>query len=165
MILPDRRSGLLLVISSPSGAGKTTLARRLAGEFELHFSVSYTRASPRKDEVQGKDYHFVSRERFAQMVEGHEFAEMGDGAWQPVRNQHGDGETARLPTGWTACSTSTNQGGRQIRRPVAAESVLCFILPPSMGELERRLRQRATDSNRRHRAPASHRPRGAHPLR
>ena len=146
MILPDRRSGLLLVISSPSGAGKTTLARRLAGEFELHFSVSYTTRQPRKDEVQGKDYHFVSRERFAQMVEGHEFAE-----WAMVHgNQYGTSMAtvnSSLADGMDCLFDIDYQGGRQIRRLWPAESVLCFILPPSMGELERRLRQRATDSN------------------
>jgi len=146
MTLPDRRSGLLLVISSPSGAGKTTLARRLAGEFELHFSVSYTTRQPRKDEVQGKDYHFVSRERFAQMVEGHEFAE-----WAMVHdNQYGTSMAtvnSSLADGMDCLFDIDYQGGRQIRRLWPAESVLCFILPPSMGELERRLRQRATDSN------------------
>ena len=136
----------MLVISSPSGAGKTTLARRLAGEFELHFSVSYTTRQPRKDEVQGKDYHFVSRERFAQMVEGHEFAE-----WAMVHgNQYGTSMAtvnSSLADGMDCLFDIDYQGGRQIRRLWPAESVLCFILPPSMGELERRLRQRATDSN------------------
>ena len=146
MTLPDRRSGLLLVISSPSGAGKTTLARRLAGEFDLHFSVSYTTREPRKDEVQDKDYHFVSRERFGQMVEGRQFAE-----WAMVHgNQYGTSMATvntSLANGGDCLFDIDYQGGRQIRRLWPTESVLCFILPPSMGELERRLRQRATDTS------------------
>ena len=67
--------GLLFVISSPSGAGKTTLARRLAGEFALRFSVSFTTRSPRGGEVEGRDYCFVSNERFAAMLSAGEFAE------------------------------------------------------------------------------------------
>lgn len=73
-IRPGAR-GLLLVISSPSGAGKTTLARRLAAELELQFSVSTTTRSPRPGEVDGKDYHFVSNERFDAMVQANAFAE------------------------------------------------------------------------------------------
>jgi len=146
MTPPDRRRGLLLVISSPSGAGKTTLARRLAGEFDLRFSVSYTTREPRKDEVQGEDYHFVSPGRFAQMVEDHQFAE-----WAIV---HGNHYGTSIATVNASLADSVDclfdidyQGGRQIRQLWPQESVLCFILPPSMKELERRLRQRATDAN------------------
>jgi guanylate kinase len=142
----DRRSGLLLVISSPSGAGKTTLARRLAGEFELRFSVSYTTREPRRGEVQGKDYHFVSRECFAEMIEGKEFAE-----WAVVHgNQYGTSiatVNASLADGVDCLFDVDYQGGHQIRRLWPTQSVLCFILPPSMEELERRLRRRATDAD------------------
>jgi guanylate kinase len=137
--------GLLLVISSPSGAGKTTLARRLASEIPLRFSVSVTTRSPRPGEVEGRDYGFVSNARFDEMIAGGEFAE-----WAVV---HGNRYGTRIATveeclrGGSDCLFDVDfQGGRQIRRQWPADSVLCFILPPSMVELERRLRQRATDA-------------------
>jgi guanylate kinase len=141
----DVSRGLLLVISSPSGAGKTTLARRLAAEFDIRFSVSYTTRSPRTGEVEGKDYFFVSGERFDQMVANQEFAE-----WAVV---HGNRYGTSIATvqqsiaGGVDCLFDVDyQGGRQIRRLWPADSVLCFILPPSMEELESRLRRRATDA-------------------
>jgi guanylate kinase len=141
----DVSRGLLLVISSPSGAGKTTLARRLAAEFDIRFSVSYTTRSPRTGEVEGKDYFFVSGERFDQMVANQEFAE-----WAVVHgNRYGTSIAAvqQSITGGIDCLFDVDyQGGRQIRRQWPADSVLCFILPPSMEELESRLRRRATDA-------------------
>jgi guanylate kinase len=141
----DVKRGLLLVISSPSGAGKTTLARRLAAEFDIRFSVSYTTRSPRSGEVEGKDYFFVSGERFDRMIEAHEFAE-----WAVV---HGNRYGTSIATVEEAIAKGADclfdvdfQGGRQIRKLWPADSVLCFILPPSMGELESRLRRRATDA-------------------
>jgi len=137
--------GLLLVISSPSGAGKTTLARRLAGEFSLRFSVSVTTRSPRAGEVDGRDYHFVSHARFDEMVAAGEFAE-----WAVVHgNRYGTSIAAvqqALTRGDDCLFDVDFQGGRQIRLQWPDDSVLCFILPPSMQELERRLRQRATDA-------------------
>jgi guanylate kinase len=137
--------GLLLVISSPSGAGKTTLARRLAGEFPLGFSVSVTTRRPRAGEVEGKDYCFVSNARFDEMVAAGEFAE-----WAVVHdNRYGTRIAtveAALREGCDCLFDVDFQGGRQIRRQWPTDSVLCFILPPSMVELERRLRQRATDA-------------------
>ena len=143
-------TGELLAHATPDRARaifeQSATARRLAAEFDLRFSVSYTTREPRPGEVQGTDYHFVSRERFAQMVEGHEFAE-----WAMVHgNQYGTSMAtvnSSLADGMDCLFDIDYQGGRQIRRLWPAESVLCFILPPSMGELERRLRQRATDSN------------------
>ena len=137
--------GLLLVISSPSGAGKTTLARRLAAEFALRFSVSFTTRSPRPGEVEGQDYCFVSNARFDEMIAAQEFAE-----WAVV---HGNRYGTSIATVEQAVQSGSDclfdvdfQGGRQIRRQWPDDSVLCFILPPSMDELERRLRRRATDA-------------------
>lgn len=137
--------GLLLVISSPSGAGKTTLSRQLAAEFNIGFSVSYTTRKPRTGEVEGKDYCFVTNDRFDQMVASGEFAE-----WAVVHgNRYGTCiETVRqaIQKGDDCLFDVDFQGGRQIRKNWPEDSVLCFILPPSMKELEDRLRRRATDA-------------------
>ena len=137
--------GLLLVISSPSGAGKTTLARRLAAEFDIRFSVSYTTRSPRKGEVDGKDYCFITGARFDEMVAGREFAE-----WAMVHgNRYGTSIATvqeSIARGIDCLFDVDYQGGQQIRQLWPGDSVLCFILPPSMEELESRLRRRATDS-------------------
>ena len=139
------RRGILLVISSPSGAGKTTLARRLAKEHQLHFSVSYTTRKPRPGEVDGRDYHFVDAATFNHMVDAQEFAEHAV--------VHGNRYGTAISTVNSAIEQGVNclfdidyQGGQQIRRQWPNDSVLCFILPPSLAELERRLRSRGTDS-------------------
>jgi guanylate kinase len=140
------KRGILLVISSPSGAGKTTLARKLASAHALHFSVSYTTRPPRPGEVNGRDYHFVSNDEFSRMIEAKEFAE-----WAVVHgNRYGTAITTvnRAIEQGTDCLFDIDyQGGQQIRQQWPHDSVLCFILPPSVAELERRLRQRATDSD------------------
>jgi guanylate kinase len=137
--------GLLLVISSPSGAGKTTLARKLAAEFDIGFSVSFTTRKAREGEVDGKDYCFVSNERFDAMIAANEFAE-----WAVV---HGNRYGTSVRTVQTSIASGSDclfdvdyQGSRQIRKLWPDESMLCFILPPSMAELEHRLRRRATDA-------------------
>lgn len=139
------KRGLLFVVSSPSGAGKTTLAHRLAAEHGLSFSVSYTTRKPRAGEVDGRDYHFVSNEVFERMATAREFAE-----WAVV---HGNRYGTAIATVNQAIEQGVDtlfdvdyQGGRQIRQSWPSDSILCFILPPSMQELERRLRSRGTDS-------------------
>jgi guanylate kinase len=148
MTAPDsgHRRGILMVISSPSGAGKTTLARALAQNEKLEFSVSYTTRAPRTGERDGVDYKFVTDEEFTQMIERQEFAE-----WALV---HGRRYGTAVHTVNRALEDGKDylfdidyQGGAQLRRQWPAESVLCFVLPPSMAELERRLRRRATDSH------------------
>ncbi len=148
MTAPDsgHRRGILMVISSPSGAGKTTLARALAQNEKLEFSVSYTTRAPRTGERDGVDYKFVTDEEFTQMIDREEFAE-----WAVV---HGRRYGTAVHTVNRALEDGKDylfdidyQGGAQLRRQWPSESVLCFILPPSMAELERRLRRRATDSH------------------
>ncbi|HEY0714248.1 MAG TPA: guanylate kinase [Polyangia bacterium] len=139
------RRGILMVLSSPSGAGKTTLTHRLAETHKLYFSVSYTTRPPRAGEQDGRDYHFVTPERFSAMIEAQEFAEHAV--------VHGNRYGTSIATVNRAIEQGVDclfdidyQGGQQIRRLWPNESVLCFILPPSLAELERRLRKRATDS-------------------
>lgn len=139
------RRGILFVVSSPSGAGKTTLAHRLAAKHGLEFSVSYTTRRPRPGEVHGKDYYFVSNEEFDRMIAGREFAE-----WAHV---HGNRYGTSIATVNRSIEQGVDylfdidwQGGKQICQQWKSDSVLCFILPPSLAELERRLRSRNTDS-------------------
>lgn len=138
---------MLLVLSAPSGTGKTTLARRLVEqEPRAVFSVSYTTRAPRGSEQNGKDYVFVDEEKFRQMVQEDRFAE-----WAEVHgNFYG---TPREPieqalkTGGMILFDIDVQGGEQIkaRYPMA---VTVLVMPPSREELERRLRARGTDDPR-----------------
>jgi len=140
-----QQTGLLVVISSPSGAGKTTLCQRLLrDESSLVFSVSYTTRSIRAGEREGSDYHFVDEATFQRMVEADEFAE-----WAEVHGKR-YGTSVRfvdeaLSGGRDVLFDIDYQGGRQLRAKFEADALLVFILPPSLAELERRLRQRATD--------------------
>jgi len=140
-----RRRGMLVVISSPSGAGKTTLAHMLAEAQKLVFSVSYTTRTARPGERDGVDYKFVSDDEFSRMVDNKEFAEHA--------TVHGNQYGTAIHTVNRALEDGTDylfdidwQGGKQIRNQWPDESVLIFILPPSIAELERRLRRRATES-------------------
>ncbi len=138
--------GLLLVLSAPSGAGKTTLARRLAAvEADARFSVSATTRAPRGAERDGADYHFVSRERFDALVAAGALAE-----WAEVHgNRYGTLKATveeALASGQIALFDIDVQGGAQIRAHWPERAATVFILPPSMAELERRLRARSTDA-------------------
>lgn len=138
--------GLLLVLSAPSGAGKTTLARRLAAvEPDAHFSISATTRAPRGDERDGVDYHFVSGERFDALVAAGALAE-----WAEVHgNRYGTTKATveeALAQGHLALFDIDVQGGAQIRGLWPSRTATVFILPPSMAELERRLRARSTDA-------------------
>lgn len=138
--------GVLLVVSSPSGAGKTTLCNRLRGEFSgLGFSISYTTRAPRRGEVQGRDYFFVEPRDFEQMIARDELAE-----YALVHGNHYGTSSAQvreaLGRGRDLLFDVDFQGGRRLQQKFADDIVLVFILPPSLGELERRLRSRGTDA-------------------
>jgi guanylate kinase len=136
---------LLLILSSPSGAGKTTLKSRIltVSHPELRFSVSHTTRRPRASEIGGREYHFVDRPTFEQMVKRGEFAE-----WAEVHgNLYGTSlreiEISRA-THRGVVFDIDHQGARQIKA-MRPDAIGVFILPPSMVELERRLRARASD--------------------
>ena len=138
--------GRLYVIAAPSGAGKTSLVNALVqSDPGLRFSVSYTTRAQRPNEVDGRDYHFVSVERFRGMVAREEFLEhaqvfdnyYGTGL-EAVRGALGRGERLLLEIDW--------QGARQVRARLP-EARTIFVLPPSLAALEQRLRGRGTDTD------------------
>jgi len=138
-------SGSLFIISAPSGAGKTSLVHALlATNSQINLSVSYTTRAPRSGEVDGKAYHFVSRETFIAMAAGGEFLESAEvyGNFYGTSRRWISQENARdrdilLEIDW--------QGAAQVRS-IFPECVSIFILPPSIAELEQRLKGRGTDS-------------------
>lgn len=143
-----KRRGLLIILSSPSGAGKSTLAQRLmAWDPTLKFSVSATTRAPRPGEVDGRDYYFRTRAEFETMVAEGEMLEHAEvfgnfygSPRAPVEAAMAAGRDTLFDIDW--------QGGQQIRRSTLARDVVSiFILPPSIAELESRLRHRAQDSD------------------
>jgi guanylate kinase len=140
------RRGLLFIISSPSGAGKTTLARRLlAADSGIEMSVSVTTRAPRPGERDGVDYHFVDREQFEQMKsrgELLEWARVFDNHYgtprQPVEAAIAAGKDVLFDIDW--------QGAQQLSEKLKGDVALVFVLPPSGHVLEDRLKSRAQDS-------------------
>lgn len=138
---------LLLILSSPSGAGKTTLTRMLLERCpELRFSVSHTTRAPRDGEVDGQDYHFVDRAQFLELVRQDAFLEWAEVHGNLYGTSQAEVDRARATAGCTGLIFDIDyQGARQIKSK-ADDVVTVFILPPSMGELERRLRGRASET-------------------
>lgn len=136
---------LLLIISSPSGAGKTTLTRELLSTFKtLRFSVSHTTRKPRTAEVDGRDYHFIDREAFLRMVKEEQFVEWAEVHGNLYGTSVGELERASQDGKAGLLFDVDYQGARQIKAKLPG-AVGVFILPPSMDELGRRLRGRGTD--------------------
>jgi guanylate kinase len=140
------RRGLLLVLSSPSGAGKTTLAKRLLdANPDLELSVSVTTRPPRPGEVAGKDYQFIDAAEFERMKGAGELLE-----WAPVFDKsYGTPRapvTTALAAGRDVLFDIDWQGTRQLKAQLPADMVSVFILPPDGQALERRLRARGLDS-------------------
>ena len=141
------RRGVMLVLSSPSGAGKTTLSRRLLDmDPSVELSVSVTTRPKRSAEIEGRDYHFIDRARFDGMVENGElleWAEVFDHCYgtprTPVQTALSAGRDVLFDIDW--------QGTQQLRERARSDLVSVFVLPPSVAELERRLKARALDTD------------------
>lgn len=150
LIVPDsdalHRRGLMFILSSPSGAGKTTVSRMLLQHDDrLRMSVSATTRAPRPGEVDGRDYHFVDQPGFDRMVANSEFLEwahvFGHSYGTPkaeVKAGLKDGNDYLFDIDW--------QGTQQLYQKMQSDVVRVFLLPPSIGELRRRLNARGTDS-------------------
>ena len=136
---------ILLIISSPSGAGKTTLTRRLLQEFsELRFSVSHTTRQPRANEVDGQDYNFIDESTFRDIIAGNGFAEWAEVHGNLYGTSVAEIELARAAGKIGVLFDVDYQGARQIKEKFP-HAIGVFILPPSMEELRRRLDSRGSD--------------------
>jgi len=142
------RRGLMLVLSSPSGAGKTTLSRKLLeADPKIELSISVTTRPRRANETDGRDYHFIDRARFDRMVKNKELLEWAEvfGNFygtprKPVEAALAQGRDVLFDIDW--------QGTQQLSGEARGDMASIFVLPPSMKELERRLRARALDDER-----------------
>jgi guanylate kinase len=141
-----QRRGLMLVLSSPSGAGKTTLSRRLLqSDPAIAMSVSATTRKPRPNEIDGQDYHFIDDAEFERRAKANDFLEHA----HVFGHRYGTPKKAvmdALESGKDVLFDIDWQGTQQLRQQAANDVVSVFVLPPSHDELERRLRARAQDA-------------------
>jgi guanylate kinase len=146
MDLQHCRRGIIFILSAPSGAGKTTISQAALRSIDgLSASVSLTTRAPRENEANGVDYHFVSEEEFNRQAASGELAEYArvfDASYGTPR-----GPLDRAVNGGSDVLLDIDiQGARQIRQLYAADTVTIFVMPPSFGELEGRLRKRGTET-------------------
>ena len=144
------RAGVI-VLSAPSGAGKTTLAREVIGRLvargqDCRFSISYTTRDPRPGEIDGRDYHFVSKTQFEEMVATGQMLEHADVFGRCYGTGRAATEQALQQGQWVFLDIDW-QGAQQIRANLPGESLSVCILPPSLKALEQRLRGRGQDSD------------------
>jgi guanylate kinase len=144
--LKEEGCGLVLIVSAPSGAGKTTLIRRVMDQLGgLHFSVSYTTRPPRSNEVEGRDYHFVTADCFEKMVEREEFLEWAEVLGNRYGTRKPDLEGLTLERTDLVLDIDT-QGAKKVLDQVG-QAVSVFILPPSPEALRERLVRRGLDAS------------------
>lgn len=142
-----KNKGKLIIVSAPSGAGKTTLVKHLLEEMsDLEFSVSCATRSPRENEIHGKDYYFISAEEFKEKIDNQEFAEFEE---VYTDNFYGTlkSEIERIwANGKTVIFDIDVIGGLNLKKIYPENSLGIFIMPPSVEELEKRLRGRNTET-------------------
>lgn len=141
-----RTRGLLLMVVAPSGVGKTSLTRRLVADHnDLHLSISATTRDPRPGEHDGRDYHFVSRDAFQTMIQDDAFLE-----WAEVYGNHYGSPRGpiveALERGESVLFDIDFQGAMKVHAQMPEDSVLIYVLPPSLAEMSRRLHARSQDS-------------------
>jgi guanylate kinase len=141
-----RTRGLLLMVVAPSGVGKTSLTRRLVADHnDLHLSISASTRDPRPGEHDGRDYHFVSHDKFQAMIQDDAFLE-----WAEVYGNHYGSPRApimeALDRGESVLFDIDFQGAMKVHKQAGEDSVLVYILPPSLAEMSRRLHARSQDS-------------------
>lgn len=138
------KKGLVFVISAPAGTGKTTLVQMLKGEFpRVVGSISYTTRAPRSNEVEGKDYHFITKEAFEEKIQAGEFLEYA----QVFHNYYGTSKKsieAEQKKGKHVVLVIDTQGAMQLRDKI--DAVFIFISPPNVEELQVRLKKRQSES-------------------
>jgi guanylate kinase len=141
-----RTRGLLMMVVAPSGVGKTSLTRRLVADHnDLHLSISATTRDPRPGEHDGRDYHFVSRDKFQVMIQDDAFLE-----WAEVYGNHYGSPRGpvvdALERGESVLFDIDFQGAMKVHAQMPDDSVLIYVLPPSLAEMSRRLHARSQDS-------------------